>query len=177
MVIKELERPIEWKKLCDWTCTQYIDIKQENHNLTEKEIAIAIFNAEYQKDYIAPDIKELAQKNVNSIESIPDLLLTILNMEAEGGRDKELLDAIFLSAIIYCLKIYSDKLLGKTQLDRIGIIIGLISKQVDLKYNDPEKRSEIRYELVNMLICMGIYKTFVTYEDANNFIIKVLNEF
>jgi len=174
MVIRDLERPLEWQKLSDWACTQFIDIKQENPNLKEKEIVQTIFNTEYQKDYIPLDMKELAKINVNSIESIPDLLFTMLNMEAEGGRDKERLDTIFLSAIIYCIKTYQDKLPGKTQLNTIGIISGLILKQVDLKFSDPEKRSEIKSLLGKMLICEGMYKTYKTNEEAFDAITYIL---
>jgi hypothetical protein len=176
MVIKDLERPIKWQKLSDWACTQFIEIKQHNPHLTEKEIAMTIFSSEYKKPYVPSDIKELAHKNLNSIESVPDLLLAMLNMEAEGGRDTQRLNAIFLSAIMYSLKTYQDKLYGNTQFDRIIIIIGLIARHVDLKISDPEKRSNIRYLLVEVLICMGLYKEYETYEEINNAIIKMLNE-
>ena len=172
----ELKRPIDYKQLCDWAFYWYYVVKDLSPELDESGIAKHILKMEYNKENINPEIREIALKNMDSIESIPDLILAILNMEAQDGRTPRLY-WLFVLAMIYSIKAHLPSIKEDSQLKEIGITLYLIQREIKNRNLLEEKSDEEFQTISELLIGHEMYKGYPSVKEKYEAINKLLDTF
>ena len=172
----KLSRPINYKQLCDWAFYWYLTLKELSPELEEPEIAKKIFNLEYDNDNSNQELRELALRNLDSIESVPDLILAILNMEAQDGRTTRLY-WLFILGMTYSIKVHLPSIKEDCQLKEIGTTLYLIQREIKNR-NLSEEKSEEEFQILSeLLVGHGMYKVYPSVKDKYEAINKLLDTF
>lgn len=175
MTTLELVRPIEWKDLCDWAFKTYLKNKQDFPNLTEKEIAEAMFVSEYNSTTISNELKEIADYHVSEVESIPDLIYEMLRIEVFNNKTMFDLTENYVDAMLYCIKHYLKFVDSKCHLVTIAKVFHKAFHEVDKKVTDESLRTKETMILLNGLLFFKVYKQWDTDEKLNEAIKKMLS--
>lgn len=94
------------REIAKWIAFVYLKLKQDAPHLTEEEISQEMINLRYSS--ASDKMKALADSNKPFVESLNMLCITILNMEAEGGRDTEKLAQLQNECLSYLQAYLSD---------------------------------------------------------------------
>jgi len=152
-----LLHPTKPKYLGKWVISNFLKIYHRNNGQTEKEIAQTLFNKRYNSIFIPKDLKKVANSNYEFVESIPDLLFCIINMESKGGRTKKFKD-LYLEGLQEMIKIYSTGKLIPCELNQIIKTIRKISQVSSNSSLSAEGQDFFNESLIESLIFSRSYR-------------------
>ncbi|MEI7979702.1 MAG: hypothetical protein WCI53_12715 [Bacteroidota bacterium] len=156
-------------EIAEWVANEFLSYKLSYPDKGEETIVKFILTIRYKSENASNDFNEIATSNLPFVKTFFDLLVTLINIEADDGRTKEL-EMLIFGATLHLRKLGYVEKIDSEDFTLVNSCLTNIIKYVILKVKEKEEQPMHFFMNFKTLIIRQMYKTYKSYNEIEAFL-------